>query len=66
MLRRMRLHLKAPTRIALDETRYKMALEEARNLNLSYSTKVEKLQMVEINDDLTIVKDVEEFSLGSS
>jgi len=66
LLKRMRLHLKAPARIALDEARYKMALEEARNLNLSYSTKVEKLQMVEINDDLTIAKDVEEFSLGSS
>ena len=66
LLKRMRLHLKAPARIALDEARYKMALKEARNLNLSYSTKVEKLQMVEINDDLTIAKDVKEFSLGSS
>jgi len=65
LLRRKRLHLKKPTQVALDEARYEIALEEARNLNLSYSTKLDKLQMIEIDDDYTNVKDIEEFPLGS-
>ncbi len=58
--------LKRPAEVALDEVRYRIALEKARNLRLPHSTKVEKLQMVEINDDFTIVEDIEEFPLGSN
>ena len=64
LLSRKRLRLSKPTHIDLDEVRYKNALEEAQNLNLSYSTRVEKLHMIEINDDYTIIKDIEEFPLG--
>ena len=66
LLSRKRLRLKKLTNVALDEVRYKIALEEAQNLNLSYSTKVEKLHMTKVNDDYTVIKDIEEFPLGSN
>lgn len=65
LLRRKQLHLRDPSRIAFDETRYKTALKEAQNLNLSYSTKMEKLQMIEIDDAYTTITNIKEFSLSS-
>lgn len=65
LLRRTQLDLRDPPRIAFDETRYKTALEEAQKLNLSYSTKIEKLQMIEIDDACTSIKDIIEFPLSS-
>ena len=64
LLSRKRLRLKKPTPIDLDEVRYKNALEEAQNLNLAYSTSVEKLHMTEANDDYTVIKNIEELPLG--
>jgi len=66
LLKRKRLRLKKPAKIALDEVRYKIALEETRNLGLSYSTKLDKLQMIEIDDGYTIVEDIEVFPLSSN
>jgi len=64
LLKRKRLRLKKPAKIALDEVKYKIALEEARNLGLLYSTKLDKFQMIEIDDGYTIVEDIEEFPLS--
>ena len=65
LLRRKQLHLRDPFRIAFDETKYKTALEEAQKLNLSYSTRMEKLQMIEINDTYTTITAIKEFPLSS-
>ena len=65
LLKRKQLHLRDPSRIAFDETRYKTALKEAQNLNLSYSTKMEKLQMIEIDDAYTTITNIKEFPLSS-
>jgi len=66
LLRRKQLHLGGPSRIVVDETRYKTALEEAQQLNLSYSTRMKKLQMIEIDDAYTSISDIEEFPFGSN
>ena len=65
LLKRKRLHLKDPSRIAFDETRYKTELREAQNLDLSYSTRMKKLQMIKINDAYTSITDIKEFPFGS-
>jgi hypothetical protein len=65
LLRRKQLHLGNPSRIAFDETKYRTALREAQNLDLSYSTRVKKLQMIEIDDAYTTITDIKEFPLGS-
>ena len=64
LLRRKQLHLSEPSRIAFDETRYKAALEEAKKLNLLYSTRMKKLQMIEIDDAYATITDIKEFPLG--
>lgn len=54
-----------PTQCDLDEARYKKALEKAKNLDLSYSTTIEKVYVIEIDDRFTYTKDVKQFFLGS-
>jgi len=56
--------LKSPTNVALDEKKYDSALKEAKNLNLSYKSKADKLVLVEINDKFTLTKNIKEFDLG--
>jgi len=56
--------LKNPTDVIFDENKYKVALAEARSLNLSYETTVDKLVLVEISDEFTSTRNLEEFLLG--
>lgn len=64
LLRRKQEHLRDSSKIAFDEARYKIALREAQNLKLSYSTRMKKLQMIEINDAYTTITDIREFPFG--
>ncbi len=48
-----------------NETKYKIALKEAEKLNLIYKSKVDTLQLIEIDDDFTQALNLMEFRLKS-
>ncbi len=55
--------LKDPKALAFDEEVYKVALEEAAKENFDYTAIVNKLSLVEINDDFTKTAVIHEFEL---
>jgi len=55
--------LKAPSRLAFDEQVYSSALKEAKSLELDYSCGINKLHLLEINDDFTSISLIREFEL---
>lgn len=55
--------LKDPKALAFDEDLYKVAIEEVEKENFDYVTTVNKLSLVEINDDFTKTAVIHEFEL---
>ncbi len=53
----------APTAVPLDEARYHEALGKAEATNLEYGTQVDRLTLIELDDQLTKTSIVREFSL---
>ncbi|MBY9004862.1 MAG: 2'-5' RNA ligase family protein [Candidatus Lokiarchaeota archaeon] len=47
-----------------DESLYKLALEEAENLNFIYQTKIKTVQLVQINEEFTQTTNLMEFLLN--
>jgi 2'-5' RNA ligase len=54
-----------PTLKALDEDKYKIALQEAESLDFDYWTKLDNLELVTLDDNLTQIVDREEILLGN-
>jgi 2'-5' RNA ligase len=50
-------------RVVFDESRYNLALEEAKNLNFLYQTEVKTVQLIQINEQFTQTKKLKEFNL---
>lgn len=58
--------LENPQIVGFDEVEYKRALEEAENLDLDYSTEVDKVKLLKLEKDLRTIVEEKEFTLKDS